>query len=49
MKLLAENDFDPETDIRVGENGLLEWCSNKPRLRKVIEATSPAVAKTIER
>ena len=35
-KLLADNDFDPETDIRVGDNGLLEWCSDKPQLHAAI-------------
>jgi hypothetical protein len=31
-KLLIDNAFDPATDIRVGENGLLEWASDKPEL-----------------
>jgi hypothetical protein len=31
-KLLIDHDFDPQTDMRVGENGLLEWSSDKPGL-----------------
>lgn len=31
-QLLASHDFDPETDVRLAPNGLLEWASSKPSL-----------------
>jgi hypothetical protein len=33
-KLLIDHDFCPATDMRVGDNGLLEWSSNKPGLHE---------------
>ena len=35
-KILVDNDYDPETDIRVDENGLLEWASEKPGLHRAV-------------
>lgn len=34
--ILTEHSFDPETDVRVGENGLLEWASDKPALHQAV-------------
>ncbi len=31
---LLENDFNPETDIKTGSNGLFEWSSNKPAMHQ---------------
>jgi hypothetical protein len=31
-RLLHDHNFDPATDMRIGDNGLLEWCSDKPGL-----------------
>lgn len=31
-RLLIDEAFDPRTDIRLNPVGLLEWCSDKPRL-----------------
>jgi hypothetical protein len=30
-------DFNPYTDIRISEEGCLEWCSNKPELHKFLK------------
>lgn len=36
--IYRSNRYDPEHDIRIGANGLLEWSSDKPRLhRQLIE------------
>lgn len=35
-QLLADHDFDPATDVRIGDNGLLEWASNKPALHAAV-------------
>jgi hypothetical protein len=35
-RILAEHDFDPATDVRVGDNGLLEWSSDKPALHAAV-------------
>jgi len=32
--ILRETKFDPQRDIRIGSNGLLEWASNKPDLHR---------------
>lgn len=32
--ILREHNFDPETDVRIGENGILEWCSDKPEMHR---------------
>lgn len=32
IKLLKDNNFNPETDITISDNGLLEWATDKPRL-----------------
>jgi hypothetical protein len=29
---LQDHRFDPQADVRIGDNGLLEWCSDKPEL-----------------
>lgn len=34
--VLSELAYDPETDVRVGENGLLEWASDKPALHQAV-------------
>jgi len=31
-RLLQDHRFDPQADMRIGDNGLLEWCSDKPGL-----------------
>jgi hypothetical protein len=31
-RLLHEHSFDPQSDMQIGDNGLLEWCSDKPGL-----------------
>ena len=35
-KILVDNDYDPESDIRVGDNGLLEWATEKPGLHRAV-------------
>lgn len=35
-QLLASHDFDPEVDVRIGDNGLLEWASDKPALHQAV-------------
>ena len=30
-------DFDPENDVRVSSEGLLEWVTDNPKLRKALE------------
>lgn len=37
-QVLSDLDYDPETDVRVGENGLLEWASDKPALHQAVRA-----------
>ncbi len=37
-KMLELADYDPEADVRVGANGLLEWCSDKPDLHQQMTA-----------
>lgn len=34
--LLSTHRYDPQTDVRIGENGLLEWCSDKPDLHAAV-------------
>lgn len=34
--LLGQHDFDPAVDVRIGENGLLEWASDKPALHAAV-------------
>jgi hypothetical protein len=36
--VLAEHDFDPETDLRRNTHGVLELAGNKPAMRRAIEA-----------
>lgn len=36
-QLLASHDFDPAVDVRVGDNGLLEWASDKPALHAAVK------------
>lgn len=31
-RILKENNFDPVVDLQVGGNGLLSWCSYKPKM-----------------
>lgn len=33
-KKLGEFDYNPNEDIRIGDNGLLEWSSDKPKLHE---------------
>lgn len=33
-KKLTDHDFDPAKDIRIGRNGLYEWCTEKPIMHK---------------
>jgi len=35
-KILQRYDFSPDEDIRVGLDGLLEWSSDKPELRRAV-------------
>lgn len=35
-QILATHAYDPTTDIRVGDNGLLEWASDKPDLHSAV-------------
>lgn len=37
-QVLSELDYDPENDVRVGSNGLLEWASDKPALHKAVRS-----------
>lgn len=39
---IAEHNFDPRTDVRVGANGLWEWTDTNPELRAKIEAYFPS-------
>jgi hypothetical protein len=36
--ILRETEFDPRTDVRVGDRGLLEWSSSKPELHRRVRA-----------
>lgn len=36
--LLKRHGFNPSTDIRVGSNRLLEWCSDKPKLHEEVRS-----------
>lgn len=33
---LVSNGFDPTVDIRIGDNGLFEWCSDKPVMHQQV-------------
>lgn len=33
-KLLVDEGFDPQSDVTINADGLLEWCSDKPRLHE---------------
>lgn len=35
-QLLVSHDFNPATDVRIGDNGLLEWASDKPALHAAV-------------
>lgn len=35
-KLVERHNFDPLTDIRIGENGLWEWATDKPQLHNAV-------------
>jgi hypothetical protein len=35
-EILRNADFDPTTDSRINENGILEWCSDKPRMHRQV-------------
>jgi hypothetical protein len=35
-EILKRHNFNPQTDIRIGENGLYEWSSNKKEMHKEI-------------
>jgi len=35
-QLLGSYNFDPAVDVRIGENGLLEWASDKPALHAAV-------------
>lgn len=37
VRILKDNDFDPEKDIALGKNGCWEWASNKKKLHDEIE------------
>ena len=36
-QILEQFDFNPYDDIRIGSNGLWEWCSDKPELHKQVK------------
>ncbi len=38
IEILKNNDFDPQADIAVGNNGLLEWSTDKPRLHDAVRS-----------
>lgn len=35
--ILKENDYNPLRDVQVAKNGLLSWCSYKPKLHKSVK------------
>jgi hypothetical protein len=35
-RILQDHDFDPMHDVRIGDNGLLEWASDKPDLHRAL-------------
>ncbi|MDP7646006.1 MAG: hypothetical protein QF400_02495, partial [Candidatus Peribacteraceae bacterium] len=37
IQILKDNDFDPEVDIAIGSNGLLQWATDKPVLHHEVK------------
>jgi len=37
IQILKDNDFDPEVDIAIGDNGLLRWATEKPQLHHEVK------------
>ena len=33
---LMDHGYDPDVDVRIGKNGLFEWCSDKPEMHKAV-------------
>lgn len=36
-EVLKANDYDPEMDVQIAKNGLLTWCSYKPKMHQAVK------------